>query len=1846
MKTKSTQLYTYMQGVFVVVLQVVIFLTAFFVTTTTFAQEKEILKEVQSEKTEVISKEKNEKEIAPIKEEIKPVESELSKEQLKQIAELDKLLKAEKITQEEYDKKKVEIIGAKPIEEEALMSRSSIEIEPEAQTLGKYIAPTVSTSNGSLNYQYPIVVPQGRNGLTPEISLMYNSNNKSQSSIIGTGWSLNIPYIQRVNKKGTDKLYTEDYFISSLDGGLIDQGNGIYTPRTENGSFLKYEYSNDTWTVTDKQGTVYEFGATTQARQDNPSDTTQIFSWMLETVTDTNNNTIDYTYFKDQGQIYPDTISYNQSGLFDVVFKRVIKTNPYTSSSSAFEVTTAYSINEIEVSTDNSVTATYDISIIDNLVKDITITGFEGVSSFELPPVEFEYLNEVSSDSWSSVREWNFDIDHEEAIRFADVNGDGLPDRIEAYKEGNNSTRQKVYLNNGSGWETSSNNTWSSSFPHASFYFWWESNTSSKPDRSTNKMVIDVNGDGLADLIDNDGVYLNTGSSWSSVREWNFNIDHEEAIRFADVNGDGLPDRIEAYKEGNNSTRQKVYLNNGSGWETSSNNTWSSSFPHGGFYFYRDYRSSSKTNRSTNKMIIDINGDGLADLIDDDAVYFNDSENPSVSKITNSQKGSTELTYTTANIQDTSNVTPFPVHVVESITTGDNNGNTATISYEYRDADYYFNSPHDKKFAGFGSVIKTNADGSIETTKYHQANGETGNEPTDSYAKLGKSYEQTIEDSSNNLFSLNRTNYIETSLGNNAYAIQRVSELTQRHDGTSSYTDTAVEYNYDAYGNINTQTQYGVVNGNTDGTFSDTGSDKRTVEYTYTNDAANYIVGLPTNQTLKNNSGTKEAETNYSYDSSGNLVTESKWITGSDYSDTTYTYNSYGLPLTETDALNNTTTYVYDTDAMYPASVTNALSQVTNYLYDYSSGKVTQITEPNGKVTQYDYDGLDRLIEIAGTVGNGGTQVLKDISYNTTANPQYTKARIYTGTESQDIYTYTDGFGKTIQTKSEMDNDWLTLDTIFDDMGRVQKQSLPYETTSSSHSNPTSNNNLMTSFNHDVLGRVISTTNAKGTTTTDYDGFETTITDAENNEKDLVTDAFGNLVTVKEYNGSSVYTTDYEYNTRNLLTKITDAENNERNISYDGLGRRTILEDLHTSSDTTFGTWNFTYDDINLTSQTDPNGTTTSYTYDDLHRVLTEDNNSSVGTDITYTYDSCTNGTGNVCSTTTPDITTTYTYLKQGLVDTESKVIDAVTYTTNTDYDRQGNVTKVTHPNASYTEYEYNTRGLVDDVKYNGTSLVTADYGVHGRPTLQTHSNGVTSTYTYDDSELYELTNKTTSNGTTDFQNLSYSYDNVGNITQIVDASDTDTAKTQTFSYDDLYRLTSTTVTNSANSQDYTRSYTYSPIGNITAFNGVNYSYTDTGYSNPHAVTNIGGTSYSYDNNGNLTNDGTWTHTWDYRNRLASSTDGTTTSNYEYDSNNQRIKLVEGSDTTIYPTPDYEIKNGNVKVSLNLADTLVATDDNGTINHVHTDHLGGTNITTDTTGVITQTLDYYPFGETRIDAGTDNETKQFTGYVKDASTGLSYAGARYHNGQIGRFISQDPANLRLGISPKEQQQLIADPQQLNTYSYVRNNPIMFNDPSGELIFLAPLLGAAEVVTIATPVLIASAQYLPAVIDNPELTARISPGTSDLIDGAEFVTGNNVVSGEKLSTEDRVLAGVGLGAPLVGGKLIKLGLDEIPSDVKSSIAEQIAKGHAWTKHVIKGGEFPTVRNQNQFQNLIQDTMDNFTNGKSIDDVNYYGSTKNNMVVVENPSHPDGGTAYKPYKTDANTKVSKLKNSRKK
>jgi RHS repeat-associated protein len=110
--------------------------------------------------------------------------------------------------------------------------------------------------------------------------------------------------------------------------------------------------------------------------------------------------------------------------------------------------------------------------------------------------------------------------------------------------------------------------------------------------------------------------------------------------------------------------------------------------------------------------------------------------------------------------------------------------------------------------------------------------------------------------------------------------------------------------------------------------------------------------------------------------------------------------------------------------------------------------------------------------------------------------------------------------------------------------------------------------------------------------------------------------------------------------------------------------------------------------------------------------------------------------------------------------------------------------------------------------------------------------------------------------------------------------------------------------------------------------------------------------------------------------------------------------------------------------------------------YIHTDHLGSTNVSSDESGAQTELVDYYPYGGQRISTGSHTSQKKYIGEHYDPETNLNYLNARYYKSPNGQFISQDSMFWQL---PTE---LLVDPQQQNSYSYARGNPVNGSDPTG------------------------------------------------------------------------------------------------------------------------------------------------------------------------------------------------------
>ena len=151
-------------------------------------------------------------------------------------------------------------------------------------------------------------------------------------------------------------------------------------------------------------------------------------------------------------------------------------------------------------------------------------------------------------------------------------------------------------------------------------------------------------------------------------------------------------------------------------------------------------------------------------------------------------------------------------------------------------------------------------------------------------------------------------------------------------------------------------------------------------------------------------------------------------------------------------------------------------------------------------------------------------------------------------------------------------------------------------------------------------------------------------------------------------------------------------------------------------------------------------------------------------------------------------------------------------------------------------------------------------------------------------------------------------------------------------------------------------------------------------------------------------------------------------------------KIVDNNNPTAPPKTTTHIFANGQEVS-----TIENVDGKSAPNFVATDHLKSTQVITDATGAPIEVQDYAPFGALTLNnkTGLYDSQRKYIGQEFDQDTGLSYLNARYYNSNIGRFISQDPMFWNFD------QSWLSDPQNQNSYSYARNNPITMSDPSGK-----------------------------------------------------------------------------------------------------------------------------------------------------------------------------------------------------
>jgi RHS repeat-associated protein len=115
-----------------------------------------------------------------------------------------------------------------------------------------------------------------------------------------------------------------------------------------------------------------------------------------------------------------------------------------------------------------------------------------------------------------------------------------------------------------------------------------------------------------------------------------------------------------------------------------------------------------------------------------------------------------------------------------------------------------------------------------------------------------------------------------------------------------------------------------------------------------------------------------------------------------------------------------------------------------------------------------------------------------------------------------------------------------------------------------------------------------------------------------------------------------------------------------------------------------------------------------------------------------------------------------------------------------------------------------------------------------------------------------------------------------------------------------------------------------------------------------------------------------------------------------------------------------------------------------TVAYYFSDHLKTASVITDSTGTIKADSDYYPWGGELQFVNNDSNHFKYGGHEHDSESNLEYYGARYYGNGLSRFITPDWSAAPVPVPYAD----LNNPQTLNQYAYVHNNPMSYGDPDG------------------------------------------------------------------------------------------------------------------------------------------------------------------------------------------------------
>jgi RHS repeat-associated protein len=732
--------------------------------------------------------------------------------------------------------------------------------------------------------------------------------------------------------------------------------------------------------------------------------------------------------------------------------------------------------------------------------------------------------------------------------------------------------------------------------------------------------------------------------------------------------------------------------------------------------------------------------------------------------------------------------------------------------------------------------------------------------------------------------------------------------------------------------------------------------------------------------------------------------------------------------------------------------------------------RATAITLPNTSQATYSYS--PGLTVAQQTIGNGNS---------TWSATQY------------------DGYGRKSRlyvSNGQSGNLFYQTDYCYDATGLLQFQSLPYQ--GSGVDMPKVCSGSGTSYTYDALGRLTGSTNADGIAVTQYFGRAVEQTDVNGVSRITQYDPLGRITEVCEISaqlpsgdnpspcltdlGGTGFLTSYAYDMPNHKVTISQGTTQKRVFQTDAAGRVIYTNEPERG----ITTYSYVYNGTGLqVTRTRPQAnqtsagvmTTTKTQYDSLGRPV-----SVIYSDGTpqrnYIYDAFTGWTNFTqqnllgmlafaSSSIAPGYEgTAYSYDLMGNVVNLGKCQPSgcgnsaydkhLLYT----YDLLGNVISstdgggvtITNTYSPASEIQSITSSLSDsgDPASLISNVVNGPFG----PTGYQRGNGLTSVLAYDSlgrKNAEWACQGSSQSGCTGGSQIFVAFESRQG-SRVISSGDSVEANWSSYGYDTLNRLNSVSITAGSGTSF---SYVYDRFGNR-----LSQTVTQVGAAPQPQLTFSPATNqityqgFSYDAAGNMTSDGTNTYQYDAQGNMIASNSGT---KYDYDALNEQIRLTTsgaqaesvfdpwGKMVSVWEANSLNNAQGNHEVIATAywgATPIESYLPGSGVSHFrYRDWTGSLRLETDGIGNVTLNRVSLPFGDgaSNISGSRDSSYDGFAGYWDGATAATNHAPFREYSNLAGRWMSPDPYDGSYDIS---------DPQSLNRYSYVQNNPLTSIDPSG------------------------------------------------------------------------------------------------------------------------------------------------------------------------------------------------------